>query len=458
MKLLIYSIFISGAVGTTTCVPDKYCQNLVGPASYCRTWLNPATCQGGSQYSDCQSCGSAGIAATVAWTTKPMVMTVPGKASSSGDPATSITSHASVSITTASPSTTTLITTTTPSSAYRTTTTSSCELMAVDAFPAFVWIEGPRIYDRVEFVAFYQRLASFVASNCVNVRPATLIIRTAHPFYPPNRESMYWPPWTSPMYTELISKISTKVKILLYPYILDSFARTQWVNFAKNQKVGGSSPTVYDGIFSYINKWQSFVNTNNTATIDGYILDYEEITANTDPLYAVTLTQTVLAPYKAAYPSVETAVTIGYDDKAKISLFEPFMDYLYLQVYDLYYPTPGADATLNSIFEVYRDNPDGLLQTMLANVLTTKITDVYKGRESKVALMWSTQSLSEKNCLYKLNDGSCGINYEFNWKPHTFNKYMQMVMKARPVLTAVSHGIYTYNFMRQDWLLKKNRL
>ena len=265
------------------------------------------------------------------------------------------------------------------------------------------------------------------------------------------------------MFTELIAKLGKgqNIKILLYPYILDAYARSQWINFAKTantRPVVSTGLSVYDGIFAFTNKWQQFVNSNNTVQIVGFILDIEEITTNTDPQYSVVLTPESFGPYRSAYPGVETAVTLGYDDKRKINYFDPFMDYLYLQVYDLYYPYAGSASSQDSLFEVYQNDPKGLLAVLLSKVLTSSVTDVYKGVENKIALMWSTQTLDNNDCLYLLNDGSCGVNREFNWAPAAFNNFVQLVKGVAGPLGQVTHGVYTFNFMRQDWLLKSDRI
>jgi hypothetical protein len=429
------------------CIPDKYCQTLAGSLSYCRTWLNPATCQGASQYALCDVCGGS---TNAPMTTKQMIMT--GSATLGGGVTT--TSTKTTSTTTRSMTTSTTTMTLYPGSR----TTSSCELVSIDPVSMFVWIEGPSyLSSRLDFEVFFTRIANFVVSNCVNIKPYTLIIRTPNPFFTAGADSIYWPPWASPLYTRLVSKVAG-VKILLYPYILDGYSRSQWVNFG-TKVLKQSTPAVLDAIFGFASKWQQFVNGNNTSKIEGFIIDNEEVLYSLDKtVYPVSLTPSSISPLKILYPLVKTGVTIGYDDKTRINFFDTFMDYLFLQVYDLYYPFVGSDASVDSsIFEVFRDDPTSLVSVLTTNVLKSSILSNYKGREARIFLMWSTQYIDEKNCLYKLNDGSCGVNYEFNWRPYFFNKFVQEIMQSSPVLSSVSHGVYTFNFMRQDWLIKSDR-
>jgi hypothetical protein len=72
--------------------------------------------------------------------------------------------------------------------------------------------------------------------------------------------------------------------------------------------------------------------------------------------------------------------------------------------------------------------------------------------------MWSTQSLKVTNCLYKINDGSCGINNEFgSWRPDAFNVFIQKIMQKSDILALVQHGMYTYNFVTPTWLPQSAR-
>jgi hypothetical protein len=352
-------------------------------------------------------------------------------------------------------------------------TNPECEQYVAKEVPLFIWIEGPSMYARSEFVAFYKKIKVFMESNCAHIRPTTLVIRTAHPYYVPKADIVYWPPKDSPLFTELLAKldVGSEVGVLLYPYVFDEFSRSQWVKFADSKQVdsvlprpvyNASSPAasvlessnVYDGIYQYVKGWQQAVAQATTkVSIDGFVIDYEEIYRYPDSGYIIELSADEISPYRSLYPGIKIGTTIGYDDSKKLSMFEPYMDYLFLQAYDLYYPYVGADATKDSPFLAYQDDPERLTTVLMQKVFTSKILTPYQSMLKKIFIMWSTQSLQVKDCLYKINDGSCGINNELgSWKPETFNALMQTIMKADPTFSAVQHGMYTYNFVTPKWL------
>ena len=449
----VSTVATTATAGSTACDRNAYCRQVGGPLSYCKDWLAVSSCYMADKYTNCVTCGSTATSAT----TTIKATTVVSTTTVSTTKATTLTSttKATTVTTTAAAA---VVTTVAPS------ISSGCESLPSTQVPLFLWAEMPSIKTRAEFVAFYQRLAVFLNANCVNMRTTTLVVRVVHPTYPTATDPMFWPPSSSPLYTELISKISVKsgnkIKILLYPYVMEDYDRVQWVQFAQSVKATpllNNQMSVYDGVFAFTKAWQDFVASSASFMIDGFMIDYEEISKRMGTQYLFDFTSTSVGPYKAAFPKVKLGTSVGYDDASKIKNFDPFVDYFHLQVYDFFYPYAGADKSpTDSIFEVYKDDPSGFLSTVLANVLTPTVLKAYAGRESKIKLMWSTQTLSTRNCLYPLRDGSCGVNYEFAWNPAKFNQLVQ-IMLVSPQLGPFEHGIYTYNFMRQDWLVKSSR-
>jgi hypothetical protein len=303
-------------------------------------------------------------------------------------------------------------------------------------------------------VDFYIKIKNLLNLNCGNIRPTTLIIRTAHPYYVPNNDIVYWPPESSPLWTELLSELKIPgVEILLFPYIFDSFARSQWVNFAVNV-TGNQSSTVWDGIYTFVDSWQKI-----DSRISGFMVDYEEITRYSDSGPFVYFTLDEVGQYKSLFPRIRSAVTIGYDDSKRIEYFDKFVDYLFLQAYDFYYPYIGSDATSDSIFIQYENQPDKLVSVIMSKILTNTILSLYEGKWAKIQLMWSTQTLTTTDCLYTTNSGTCGLNNEFgSWSPDSVNLFFQMLLAADPRMKQIrGHGLYTVNFLSNEWLPKNLR-
>jgi hypothetical protein len=418
---------------------------MVGPNSYCKTWQTVTSCIGGDDVTDCDTCGG-NAESTVSPSSNPVSptefpspdapieppeQTLPVSTEESAlDPVSENESIPGIQ----------------PSN--------GCEdPPSGSTVPAFLWVEGIKMSSKQDAVSFFQRLYGFLESNCVNMGVNTLVVRTPNPVYPIKlSEAAFWPPANSPLFTELIAKIKSPIKILLYPYVMEDFDRTAWLNF-------GDKKGVWEGVFKFTKLWQDFVTDsgNKNVIVEGFMIDYEEIYKAIGTEHRVTLTPESLNPYRAAYPSVKTATSIGYDDLKTINFFYPFMDYLHLQVYDLYYPYEGSDeSSKDSVFMRYKNDASGLFDVLVKFVFLPGIMKAYSGKESKIKLMWSTQTLADRDCLYPLNDGRCGINYEFNWKPRAFNEFLKLMIES-PVLGKFEHGVYPYNFMRPGWLKPADR-
>ena len=442
---------VASQVVGITC--DAYCAKFLS-GSYCKTWISAPSCSATNLSCGPDKCGPTSVIPqnTIALASTTLAPTTVLKSTTSSPVTDSqFTSVPSI---------------VTPDS-------SQCELYSATEVPLFLWVEGPRMYARSEFVAFYQKVRVFLQSNCAHIRPTTLVIRTAHPYYVPRYEMEYWPPETSPLFTELLSKLNvgSPVNVLLYPYIFDDFSRSQWIAFANSGSVDKVLPRVsfdpnspaadvlsnvniYDGMFQFAKGWQKSVDKlGSNVRIDGFMIDYEEISRYPDSNYLVSFTADELNPYRSLYPTIKLGTAFGYDDIKKMAYFDPFIDYLHLEAYDLYYPYSGSDASADSLFLTYQDDPVNLAKILAQKVFTSSILSAYQTKLSKLYIMWSTQSLVVKDCLYKINDASCGVNNEFgSWRPDTFNTFIQEMKKTSSVMANVQHGVYTLNFVRPTWL------
>lgn len=339
---------------------------------------------------------------------------------------------------------------------------------SVSTPPMFLWVEGTVLDSFAEFETFYSRLADFVTGNRANMDTVRLIIRVAHPLVHAAGDStpIYWPPRTSPILTVLdrrLKSLSKRVSIIFYPNIWGNTDRALWVEFAQSRRLNPRSnlkvtdDNVYDGIYSFVHGWQEFVDSQTSSiSIEGYTIDYEEIKPHKDrgKKNIVLFTSKDLRPYKRAYPSIRSGISLAYDDRPLIDMFANHIDNLFVQVYDLYYPIKHADKSPEtSIFERYNSRPSRLAEVILEEVLTPSIQSIYAPYLDRIFLMWSTQYTPERRCLYPVGDErTCGINYEIHSTPENFNTFINQVARSSEILSRVQHGIYTFNFLQQSWM------
>jgi len=151
---------------------------------------------------------------------------------------------------------------------------------------------------------------------------------------------------------------------------------------------------------------------------------------------------------------IKSGISVGYDDQALIRSFADHIDYIFVQVYDLYYPEIHADRNRDtSIFVRHNENPRELSRIILDRVLTPGIQSVYEPYLDRIFLMWSTQYTTERNCLYPVGHSrTCGINYEIHSTPYHFNEFINHITAGSHILSRVQHGVYTFNFLQESWM------
>ena len=427
MKLVgLLAFILTKTTASSTNACHEYCQEVVGSSSYCKMDQSPRVCHG---------------------TEVPCCMN-------------GVTAAPELRVSAAS--------------AFR--VTAECEQYpSSPTAPMFLWVEEPKL-SRSDFEEFFARIAAYITGNCVRMQTVRLVLRVGSPYTKSQDDSslLYWPPESSLIHTVLMQRLREagedyRIQLVFYPYIFENDSRGEWVRFGLDRSLNNrrnnrvNRHTVYDGIYSFVHGWQEFANSNPSSSIfvEGYTIDYEEIdpTKRKGAEDLVDFEQYELAPYVAAYPHIRSGLSLGYDDKKRIRHYSGYMDNIYLQVYDLYYPYKHADRSLeDSIFVNYNSNPRKLSQIILEEVLKPEILSIYRGREDRLFLMWSTQYISERKCLYPIGEmKSCGINYEIHSTPANFNEFINRVSAGHEILSRVQHGVYTFNFLQESWMPRSSR-
>jgi hypothetical protein len=183
----------------------------------------------------------------------------------------------------------------------------------------------------------------------------------------------------------------------------------------------------------------------------GIVLDLEELPGlNTYSSFAVTAAS--VSALKAKYGSFEFGTTAGFDQSGLIASSSAYVDKIYIELYDFYTPTAGVDATPNSPFFLYKNQPQVMGDFILNKVLTAAQISLYKQYSSKIMAMWSSQNLAA-DCLYPLTNGFCGANNEFgSWSAASLNQFITYIQSVSPAMAALSHGLFQYSFTPPSWV------
>lgn len=337
-------------------------------------------------------------------------------------------------------------TTTTPTTSTTTTTTTtttpdplaSCATRGSSSEDIFMWLEWPSLPNNaVAWTEYYSTLASFMDQNCARLRVTKMVLRITEP-----RKAAWWSPDNSPLYLALLSHIDPATELYVYPYVMDAYNQGEWTSMAP------SGSNIVEGIFEFVKTWNVFLAAQGSGLrFSGAVFDYEEFMNNRNPMVLAQVQN--MQPLKDQY-NLKTAITFGYQSSNQMRQWDSVMDDFYLQFYDYYYE-PYVNAGPNSPFLLYKNDPATLAQFTLETVLQgySESTDRYG---PKVNVMWSLQSM-EADCIYPLNDGTCGINHEFGsgWTAAAFNQYLKEFRARSPNLGSKPQGLFQYSFMPVSW-------
>ena len=305
----------------------------------------------------------------------------------------------------------------------------------------FVWVEWPWILDVAPAEDFYNQLLAFTQKNCIGASVTRLILRVLHPNYPSAASSLWWPPASSPMYTNLIAKLPSNVELVLYPYIKDSDSGANWMSF-------GNASNPIEGAWAFMSQWNKFLEISSTKFV-GTVIDLEEVSGMQS--YAnVAVDASLATALKAKFGQHEFGVAAGFDGVGKI---QSGFDKVYVELYDFYKPKAyAAQDAVTSPFLENRGNVSAMVDYILNVALTPYQLENYFSHSNIVMAMWSDQNLNG-SCLFPDDlKNICGINYEFGtWSAQGFHEFLAAVKLASPAMAAVSHGIFQFSYIPTSW-------
>jgi hypothetical protein len=413
-----------------TCDVHVYCQWSVSFYSFCRTWESRPTC---------------------AWSRIPCGnVCAPRTTETTRAPSTTQTSP----VTTLAPTTTQ--TTSTPVTLPAILATNQeglkppgcARTYGAPISDFFLWTEWPSISDVGEAEKYYAGLLGFVRANCAGLGVTRIILRVLHPHFPWKDQSFYLPSVNAVLYRAFISKLPENVELVMYGYVMEAPAISAWTS-----EMG--TATAVEGVVAFMKRWNDFLaSLGSRQSFRGVVYDLEEF-PSMQKISPWTLNAANVAALKSKYGQFEFSTTIGFDAVGAMNTQAPFVDKMYLQIYDLYHPYAYVGATQDSRFLTYKNDPNTMGDFILNTVLGANIMNAYTQYSQKIMLMWSNQNLVG-TCLYPL-DGkmNCGANYEFGvWEPDAYNAFVNYVKNKSPSLRNLKHGLFQYSFTPPSWVCK----
>ncbi|EER20269.1 hypothetical protein Pmar_PMAR005521 [Perkinsus marinus ATCC 50983] len=272
------------------------------------------------------------------------------------------------------------------------------------------------------------------------MRVTKLILRVLHPQFPPGVSSSdrLWYPdgdvTKSIMYTELLTKLGgTSVReVFMLPYVFDEVSREGWLSIAPTKG------KVMSGVFHLLKEYNAKLSS---IQFSGITVDYEEM-KHVPTEYDLFWDPQGEADFKDG-TNFEVGVAIGFDQVGRFEEW-PWVNNLYLEMYDFFRPTAYISQTANSRFLLYKNKASKMVNYVVNEAVDKVVQAAYADHRSRAHLMWSLQH-QDDGCVYPLNSGKCGYNNEFgSWNPAPFNEFLHLIKSRLP---HKSQGVYHYDFL-----------
>ena len=321
-------------------------------------------------------------------------------------------------------------------------------VMSSSSIPLFLWTETPNktLRSLQDWNQFYQRMLRFVQGNRVNIRTTDLILRVLNPIFESEGVLLWDHPRSSPMFSEIISKLPDGVNLKFYPYLGDEGDRIAW------QRLSNSGDPL-EGAFVLASRWnRAMSELGCQKKFTAIVLDHEEFRNSNE----IKLVKDDIVRYKLKYGIPEVTMSIGYDDVGRFYRYRKVIDAFYMQLYDIYTKTISriTQSALTSPYSLNENNPRAVIDFLKTEVLfDPDVNDIYKTFGKQMYIMWSTQHSGSSDCLYPL-EGTCGANFEMGtWGPNTANQFLYLASCQSPkVFPSVrGHGLFQFNLIPTSW-------
>ena len=295
----------------------------------------------------------------------------------------------------------------------------------------FLWTELPSaVTTEAQWDLFYARILNLVNSNLMSFN--TVILRVIDPLYSYGTSSPAWNiSFDSVFYKSFMSKVPSGIKLMLYPYVLDTYNQDNW-------KLAMGTDSSIEGVFKFTAQWNAFMNKDMFV---GIMVDGEERRGYIDQL-------TLVPQFKTKYNIGQFNYCTGYTQVGVLDAWKDYIDDVYLQMYDFYYDNV-VPVTLVQNSDVPMNDANAFI-----DILNSKVWSRFLSwyTNPRVKFMWSMQNISSGECLYT-DDQPCGIKNDFGyWSLNGFLNFLVTLEKRVPQFATNQHGVFQFSFLPNSWL------
>ena len=309
--------------------------------------------------------------------------------------------------------------------------------------PFTLWTEWPTLSSVADWKGYFDNLLQFIRSNCARVQVTRLVMRVLQPEFQHKRGRLWQASPESYFFKHFMQHLPHDIEVYMYPYLYGKTAPVRWT-----VQTGVNVPL--EGAFKFVKSWNDFLSTSHVPhRIRGVVTDYEDSANFLHDLHH-------LGNYKEKYAThghgtLRFGMAIGYAMVGKISRLTSEIDDYYLEMYSFY-----VDGTSPAVKVHAHEHGAHNKSERFLDILDEKGWAPYVRKYSRypnIIFMWSIQHKESDQCLYPLNDGTCGERVDFgSWNPMEFHNFIQAASRRHSVFGERQHALFQFSFLPLSWM------
>lgn len=325
----------------------------------------------------------------------------------------------------------------------RTMTSAPAARGAAASESMILWTEWPTLEEGA-WPDYFTKLREFLTDNCAGIRFNRVIMRVLEPTFQRSRGELWQVSRTSSFYVDFLRHLPASMDVHIYPYLLDRESAMKWSGRGRN------AHSALEGVFKYIRNWNDLlIEDGLPVRLGGVVCDKEE---GRNFLHDLRFLDGIKARYSTpGGPRLKFGLAIGFDSAGSISSFSEEIDNFYLEMYDWY--EHGRTPVRKVFAEKYDavNNPTRFVDVLEEHQQLGRHYHRYREHD-KIVFMWSLQNSRSNQCLFPLNDNTCGERTDFgSWTGPHFRQFLSELSSREPVFAQRQHALFQFSYVPLTW-------
>jgi hypothetical protein len=306
-----------------------------------------------------------------------------------------------------------------------------------------LWTEWPTLEEGA-WPDYFSKLREFLTGNCAGIRFHRVVMRVLDPTFQRSRGELWQVSRTSSFYVDFLRHLPASIDVHIYPYLLDEESALKWSGD------GRDAHSALEGVFKYIRNWNDLlIEDGLPVRLGGVVCDKEE---GRNFLHDLRFLDVMKERYSTrGGPRLKFGLAIGFDTAGSIPSFSDEIDNFYLEMYDWY------EQGRKPVRKIIAEEHDAVNKPSMFVDLLERLQQLgrhyHRYREhDRIVFMWSLQNRGSNQCMFPLNDNTCGERNDFgSWTGHHFRQFLSELSSRESVFAQRQHALFQFSYVPLTW-------